>query len=121
MHWKEKQAKHQKWIEAGRDIGNILKKYPNIESHPFNIWHTNLLDVNYKDTPKYPRCECRDEGDRMLGIVPLKKSNGTFQLKIICWLCLTTSSQELKWDDVGESDVIKIFAHYFAEGEPDYR
>ena len=121
MNWREKQAKHEQWIEAGRDIAQTLKKYPNIEERPFRIWHAYTLETMYKDTPKLPSCNCRDEGDRMIGIVPLRKSNDVFQLKTICWLCWEKASQQLKWDDIGESDVIKIFSHYFADNEPDYR
>ena len=40
-------------------------------------------------------------------------SNGEYQLRIICWLCTGMGKRALKWDKVGESQVIRIFANYF--------
>jgi hypothetical protein len=40
-------------------------------------------------------------------------SNGEYQLRIICWLCLKMGKRALKWDEVEQDQVIRIFANHF--------
>ena len=114
MDWKAKARKHKKWVEAGKDIAQTLSKYPCLGSEPFKMFYAGeeiLERVFGKECN--PKCNCRNEGDRYTTIIPHEMSNGEYQLRIICWLCLEKGTRALKWDEVGEDQVIRIFANYF--------
>ena len=113
-HFREKQKRHESWIHAGRELATICMKhgidhincgYPNINA--------NWIHENIPGTA--PSCQCRDDGDRILGITPKVLKNGHYQLRTICYLCLLEGTQNLRWDPIGKEKVIFIFTNYFIQ------
>ena len=113
MDWKAKARKHKKWVEAGKDIAQTLNKYLSLDSEPFYICYKGERPEVFFDNECAPKCNCKDDGDIQVGITPCEMSNGEYQLRIICWLCLEKGTRALKWDKVGEDQVIRIFANHF--------
>ena len=113
MDWKRKSREHKKWVEAGREIADTLRKYPGVGPEPLGVYpNGSILEMRFDDQC-CPCCDCDDDGDRVTGVIPYEMSNGEYQLRIICWFCLEKGKQALKWDKVGEDQVIRIFANYF--------
>ena len=118
MNWKAKAAEHEKWIQAAQEIAPLLEKHEISLQTPFFSfkWHDTKTQFTLFTENCYPKCACRDDGDRMFGIAPFKMKNGKYQLRLGCFLCLKVGPQSLKWDDLtlGKERVIAIFANYFA-------
>ena len=113
MDWKAKARKHKNWVEAGRVIADTLRKYPGVGPEPLGVYpNGSILEMRFDDQC-CPCCDCDDDGDRVTGVIPHEMSNGEYQLRIICWLCLEKGIRALKWDKVGEDQVIRIFANHF--------
>ena len=113
MDWKAKVEAYRNWVEAGKDIAQTLSKYLNMGSSPFYVYYVGKRLELVFDNECAPKCNCKDDGDIQVGITPCEMSNGEYQLRIICWLCLEKGTRALKWDTVGEHQVIRIFANHF--------
>ena len=112
MDWKAKARKHKKWVEVGRDIAQALSKYPNVGSLPFHVYYSGeMLELVFGDEC-FPKCNCKDDGDRLTAVTPHEMSNGEYQLRIICWVCTEMGKRAVKWDTVGEAEVIPFLNNY---------
>ena len=113
MDWKAKAREHKKWVKAGREIAQTLRKYPGVGPEPLDIYpNGSILEMRFDDEC-CPDCDCTDDGDRLTGATPCLMPNGEYQLRIICWICKAMGARVVKWGLFGEDQVIRIFANYF--------
>ena len=117
MDWKAKAREHKKWVDAGKDIAQTLNKYPCVGGEPLRIHLKGRSLEKCFDDECAPKCNCTNDRDRYTEVTPCRMSNGEYQLRIICWFCLEKGTRALKWDKVGEDQVIRIFANYFHREE----
>ena len=118
MDFRQKLRLHQSWVRAGKEFAAVMRKH---KIHRLNDGlSTGFIEVCFADA--LPHCGCRDEGDRILGIVPKRIKGGQYQLRVLCVLCCEQGSRNLRWDAVGREAAIVVFANYFtSEGSHEAR
>ena len=110
-HFREKQKRHETWIQAAKDLATVCQKHGI--THVYSDISTPVIKALFPE--RLPSCNCTDDGDQALGILPKALKNGRYQLRTLCYFCLLESTQNLRWDPIGKESVIFIFTNHFIQ------
>ena len=76
MDFREKKRRHDSWVQAGKALSAVMRKYG--VSRLNTDLYTSLIESRFPGA--LPSCECREDGDKALGVVPKLTKNGSIPI-----------------------------------------